>query len=328
MAGENQVKQENKSPRKHKVLFAFIVLVLVLGLSFFTIFKTKKDSEIILKVVNEKIDNTSPRTDSYFKNADPIVYQLARKIEKKEPITLEDVKILPDGTLNARYDNDITLLFLALTARNLQAIDVLLAAGADPYMVDRPSYGSENDFTYYTATVTMVKPDYSFDPEVTKKFRYELTEIYLKNGGKADHIIPGENPLSLLFMHALKRNYDAVKLLIDQGADPLWIGSLGHSTIMSLATEYDEESRKLLKYIVCKGYYKNATYEQVNEAIKWFAPSGPKNIAREHDLKQLSMLILKENPDFKDNRYTEEAFAGPIPWQEIRDMKISEVCHD
>lgn len=328
MAGENQVKQENKSPRKHKVLFAFIVLVLVLGLSFFTIFKTKKDSEIILKVVNEKIDNTSPRTDSYFKNADPIVYQLARKIEKKEPITLEDVKILPEGTLNARYDNDITLLFLALTARNLQAIDVLLAAGADPYMIDRPSYGSENDFTYYTATVTMVKPDYSFDPEVTKKFRYQLTEIYLNNGGKADHILDGKIPLSLLYIHTYTVNFDTAKLLIDHGADPLFINKIGSSTIMSLSTDYSDDGLALLKYIVCKGFYKQATYQQVEHALKWFEPSGPNNIKRQQILRQLSIVILKETPDFKDNQSTLEIFGGPIPWQEIRDMKISEVCHD
>ncbi|UXN02296.1 hypothetical protein [Bartonella sp. HY406] len=328
MAGENQVKQENKSPRKHKVLFAFIVLVLVLGLSFFTIFKTKKDSEIILKVVNEKIDNTSPRTDSYFKNADPIVYQLARKIEKKEPITLDDVKALPEGTLNARYDNDITLLFSALTARNLQAIDVLLAAGADPYMIDRPSQGSARDFTYYTATVTMVKPDYSFDPEATAKFRYDLTKIYLNNGGKADHVIPAKNPVSLLFMHALKRNDDVIIMLIDHGADPLWINDAGATAIFALTSRYDESSRKILRYIICKGFYINANDEQIDDIIRWLQPSGPKNNEREFAYRNLAMLILKERPEFKDNRYTQEIFGGPIPWQEIRDMKISEVCYD
>lgn len=43
----------------------------------------------------------------------------------------------------------ITLLFHALRSQHLQAIDVLLEAGADPYMVDRPSTGSARSFAYY-----------------------------------------------------------------------------------------------------------------------------------------------------------------------------------
>lgn len=326
---EKQRKQEQDALAiRRRALFVLVLFVLCVGLSFFYVFKREQKIAVRSQVVNEKIDDTTPGTDAYFKNADPVVYQLARKIEKKETITQEEVKALPEGALNARYGNDITLLFLALTARDLQAIDVLLASGSDPYMIDRPSYGSENDFTYYTATVTMVQPDYSFDPEATKKFRYELTKIYLKNGGRADHILDGKIPLSLLYIHMFTDNFVTAKLLIDHGANPLLVNNAGTSPIMSLVTDYSDEGLELLRYIICKGYYSQATYGQVEHALKWFEPSGPKNAKREHILKQFSMLVLKNNPEFKGNRYTEKIFGGPIPWKEIHDLKTREVCYD
>lgn len=287
-----------------------------------------KKVETVQQPINVKIDDTTPTADHYFQNAAPSVYQLVRKIEHKEPITLEEVKNLPEGAINARYGKEITLLYAALVPRNLQAIDILLQAGADPYAIDHPSKRSENDFTYYTATVTMVKPDNYVDEEVTQKFRYDLTKIYLKDGGKADHILDGVNPLSLLFMHALKRNYEIVKLLIDNGADPLYIQTSGTSVIMSLVTDYNTEGLELLRYIICKGFYKQAKPEQVEHALKWFEPSGPKNPEREAKLRTLAMMILKDHPEFKENSSTLEIFLGPIPWKDIQNLQKSEVCHE
>ena len=100
------------------------------------------------QTVNEQVDDRAPAY-IYFEHAAPAVYHLARKIERQDPITVDEVKALLEGSLNTRYGGETTLLYFALDQYNLQAIDALLAGGADPYMIVYPSTGSGRDFTYY-----------------------------------------------------------------------------------------------------------------------------------------------------------------------------------
>ena len=81
----------------------------------------------------------TPRSDRLFKAYDQAAYRLAQKIERSEPISPDEVNALGKEALNARYGQEITFLFHAMSARNLQVIDVLLGGGASPYLIDKPS---------------------------------------------------------------------------------------------------------------------------------------------------------------------------------------------
>lgn len=263
----------------------------------------------------------TPSSYSYFDKAPRSVFTLAQKIERKQDITLAEVKALPDGALNARYDAEITLLFFAARHYNLQAIDILLQAGADPYMVDRPSQKSVHDFTFY---ITDMNTPGSY--EDTMKFRTELMRIYLKNGGDPNHELPSTSKTHLLVSAILMRNIKSARMLIAAGADPLKMEGTGLSGPTMLAIRRDDESNQLLKDIICQGAYDHATEEQVENIIIYLRPLGANDEVRQLRHKKLAMYILKRHPDYKNSMSSEMIFNGPIPWKTIGETSDEVLC--
>jgi len=313
-----------------KKLAVVVMLLLLIGgiiYGFVAFSPSQNSNENITEgatIMNEKIDDTSPRTDSLFKEADRAVYQLARKIEREEPISADEVKTLPEGTLNARYGSDITLLFHALSSYNLQAIDVLLGNGSDPHMTDQAEY-SGRDFTYYMATMNMhARPDLGQD------FKTELIRLYLKHGGDPNHRLPSRAGTPFFYYVALMENYDAVEILLEAGANPL-AGNLQGSAIVAhtLARRYDNRSRDILKYIVCRGYFDFADSDAAIGILRALAPRGPTNPVREKIHRTMAMRILEYHPDFDENDWSiKEIFGGPIPWKEILETDYRELCNE
>ncbi|UXN07279.1 hypothetical protein [Bartonella sp. HY761] len=263
----------------------------------------------------------TPSSYSYFDKAPRSVFTLAEKIERKQDITLAEVKALPEGALNARYDAEITLLFFAARHYNLQAIDILLQAGADPYMVDRPSQKSVHDFTFY---ITDMNTPGSY--EDTMKFRTELMRIYLKNGGDPNHELPSTSKTHLLVSAILMRNIKGARMLIEAGADRLKMEGTGLSGPTMLAIRRDDESNQLLKDIICNGAYDHATEEQIRKIITYLKPLGATDLEREENQRKLAMFILKRHPNFKDNVSTKYIFNGPIPWKTIGKTSDEVLC--
>jgi len=274
--------------------------------------------------VNQKIDETSPRTDDLFKQANSAVYQLARKIEREEPINADEVAALPEGALNARYGRDITLLFHALSAYNLQAIDVLLGSGADPYMTDQAEH-SGRDFTYYIGALNM-----SSRPDLGQDFKTELIRLYLKHGGDPNHRLPSPSETPFFHYVTLMENFDGIKLLLEAGANPLAYDKQGHfNSVEMLANNYDDESREMLRHIVCHGYLDRADAKSVSGVIRSLIPLGPSDPVRETTYKKLAMRILKYHPDIDETEVqlaTDKIFGGRIPWKDILDISDKELC--
>jgi len=222
--------QRSKISNRKWVFWSVLVAVLAVGLvcglmALYFSYPIEGASSKGVMVVNQRIDHTSPRTDRLFKNADAAVYQLARKIEREEEISTDEVAALPEGALNARYGDDITLLFHALSTYNLQAIDVLLGAGSDPHMTDRAE-NSVRDFTHYMGVMNM-----SSRPDLGQDFKTELIRLYLKHGGDPNHRWSGKNALPFLHGVALMENYDGVELLLEAGANPL-MGARGGGLLL------------------------------------------------------------------------------------------------
>ena len=129
----------------------------------------------------EARSKNTPRSDRLFKAYDQAAYRLAQQIERGEPISPREVNALGQEALNARYGQEIILLFHAMSARNLQAIDVLLGAGASPYLIDKPSTISTRDFTYY-----LTLPGNHLDP-TSLPFFYAMLKLILQHGGDPNH---------------------------------------------------------------------------------------------------------------------------------------------
>lgn len=91
----------------------------------------------------------TPQSDRLFRDYNRDVYHLAQKIERHQDIGESDLTKLPQGAINQRYGREITLLFHALSQRNIQAIDTLIGKGTDITMVDRPSKRLTMNFMNY-----------------------------------------------------------------------------------------------------------------------------------------------------------------------------------
>ena len=303
---------------QYTFLIAVVLSVFYMLFSFYTSVQASNP-----QIVNEQIDDTAPKAYIYFKHAAPAVYHLARKINRQDPITVDEVKALPEGSLNARYGEEITLLYFALDQYNLQAIDALLAGGADPYMIDQPSTGSERDFTYYMGATNM-----SSQPHLSVKFKTDLIKIYLKNGGDPNHhglLRGGEVPF--IIHVALMHNFDGVELLLKAGANPLAYDNQGYSNaVLALALSEDERSRKLVCDIVWHGAFDFASDKAVSDIFVALGMSGPDNPKREELYKKLAMRILKYHPEFKDNYNTKMIFGGPTPWKDILAFDDKKLC--
>jgi len=254
-----------------------------------------------------------------FEEADSKTLALAQKIASREDISLDEVTALPDGALNKRYKLDRTLLFHALSSYHLQAIDVLLEAGADPHMVDFISIDSIRDLTYYTAAF--------YGPiDLDEDFKTNLLRLYLKHGGDPNHRL--KSGVSLFEYIIAAENYSGVELMLQAGADTLAYDGDGTSNpAIRLASHRNQTSRRLLRQIVCRGDFDHADSRAVQDIIRAFKPSGWDGSEREVLFKTLSMRILKYHQDIEETEDMKARFGGAIPWKEILDADFREVCN-
>jgi len=254
-----------------------------------------------------------------FEAADPATYALAQKIAHDEDISLDEVKALPNGALNKRYELDRTLLFHALAAYHLQAIDVLLQAGADPHMVDYPSLGSIRDLTYYTAAF--------YGPiDLDEDFKTNVLRLYLKHGGDPNHRLRSD--VSLFEYIIAAENYSGAQLMLQAGADTLAYDGDGTSNpAIRLASHRNRTSRRLLHQIVCRGDFDHADNRTVQDIFRAFKPSGWEGSEREVLFTKLSMRILKHHQAIEETEEMKARFGGSIPWDEIMTTSDEELCN-
>ncbi len=250
--------------------------------------------------------------DKYFKQEGPQLYSLAQRIEAQQPITIDDIKALPEGALNKRYSAEITLLFFALEVFNAQAIDVLLEAGADPYMIDRPSLGSGRDFTFYFAM---------YNPEAktgfTPAFVNTILASYLKHGGDPNH----RTNFYILSDIAISENYTGVKMVANAGGDVFEPhDEIGYSAAVVLAANDYPEGQKCLSDLIDEGYLDQRPVAYIERMLISLRPngSGDLSVRRNRYAKLNAEKLLVRYPEITDNDSTKRIFGGPIPWKDLQ----------
>ena len=250
--------------------------------------------------------------DKYFKKESPQLYSLAQRIEAQQPITIDDIKALPEGSLNKRYSAEITLLFFALEVFNAQAIDVLLEAGADPYMIDTPSSGSGRDFTFYFAM---------YNPEAktgfTPAFVNAILASYLKHGGNPNN----RNNIPFLSRIAMSENYTGVKMVAKAGGDVFEPhDDIYFSAASILAGNPYPEGQKCLGDLIDAGYLNQRPLNYIVMMFVSLQPHGYGDLAerRNRYAKLNAEKLLVRYPEITDNDSTKRIFGGPIPWKDLQ----------
>ena len=249
------------------------------------------------------------RADRLFKPYGEGIYRIAQRIERGQAISVREIQALPGG-VNKRYGEEITLLFHALGARNVEAIDTLLGAGADPYMIDIPSKGSTRSFVYY-----LTLPGHPTDPQLGFPFINTLIKLYLKHGGDPNHRLGGANNDPVIAGVALIDNYEGIDLLLDAGADP-WADNVRKINAMTRLAA-DNLSHAELNRLIDRGYFDKVTHSKQQEfmsALSGYLPRGDEiSLANQ----KIGRRVLKRHLNYPADRHTERLFQGPIPWREI-----------
>jgi len=245
------------------------------------------------------------QSDKLFKRYGRQVYYLAQKIERKQDITLKEVQALPDD-INKRYGEDITLLFHALSSYNLQAVDIILEAGADTTLPMR--LGQRIDFTYLLGMPGGPKGDINYINGLIK--------LYLKHGGdpNARKVEDGKDPI--ITRVASSRNIEGMRMLLEAGADFWAVDTRGRNAASLLASGAYSD---LLHEFIDAGYFDNPPEEGLKRFMLSLSGYTQRGDERSLQNQKIGRRVLKRNPQYEEDRRTQRLFQGPIPWKQILD---------
>lgn len=291
---------------KVMVLMSIALLLIVFKIN---VLPTTFEEFIGIESADARSKNT-PRSDRLFKPYDQAAYRLAQQIERGESISLGEVNALGKEALNARYGQEITLLFHAMSARNLQAIDVLLEAGASPYLIDKPSTILTRDFTYY-----LTLPGNHNEP-TSLPFINAMLKLYLKHGGDPNHRVGGEGENPMLVDIAMMGNFEGFELLLAAGADPWLMGNRKDNGMSQLVMR--RESGDFIEQLIDKGYFDKVPLTSLQYVMFWVSANSRKQNEIGEQSRRIGLRILKRNPEYPADRHTELLFKDPIPWDEVR----------
>ncbi|WP_182418522.1 hypothetical protein [Bartonella sp. HY038] len=253
----------------------------------------------------------TPQSDLLFSEYDKNVYHLAQKIERHQNIGESDFAKLPQGAINQRYGQEITLLFHALSQRNIQAIDTLIGNGADVTMVDRPSKRHPMTFMNYLGM-----PGGGDDEAEDLIFINELIKIYLKTGGDPNYIQTNGNNTPLVLDVAIAQNYEGVDILVKAGAN-IWQKDGSQTNLVEYLAMTPAGYNTLLRF-VDHGLLDNVKMSNIIGTINYLSGYTQRGDDRSIKNRNLAMRILKRYPDYQDDQFTTRLFGGEIPWSEIK----------
>jgi len=268
----------------------------------------------------------TPRTDSLFATAEADVQEVARMIERGETPSRPELEAIPD--INARYGQDITLLFHAIASGNVAAIDALLAAGADTRMPDK-SVGSTRDFVHFLGSPG--------GPLLDLDSINEMIRSYLRHGGDPNVRTLGDVQDTLLSSLAIIRNFEGMNILLEGGADPwawnLNSGERSGTALSVLAGRGLPENLEWLDGAVDRGHFDTVPPQALRDFLHALSGYAQRGDDLSRAIQALAMRVLKRNPDYVEtsetlgtSRIFKEHFNDPglgeIPWEIIRSEAV------
>ncbi|MEM6759840.1 MAG: hypothetical protein AAF601_10215 [Pseudomonadota bacterium] len=171
-------------------------------------------------VLAQHLEQTMQR----FEGASEPVQELARDIARGQTPAPDDVAKLAAGEINRSYgqvaprqapEYGFTLLREAVTARNLDAARVLIAAGADPFFND-------NEIAYLAVQMKTVANPPVWWPDFSQGVAF--LDLWLGAGGDPNAANALHGSTGNLLVSADPMNLEAMLRLLEAGTDP-WHGA-------------------------------------------------------------------------------------------------------
>ena len=260
------------------------------------------------------------RSDRLLKQHGDEIYRLAQQIERGDAVDQADLASLQQD-LDARYGDEITLLFHAVASGNINAIEALIKAGADLRQVDRPSKGSARDFIYY---LTLPGGDKMSQEEIN-----HLLTVYLEQGGDPDARLqtPDGSPMARS-MGMGGANIEGVRILLEAGADP-WASTKddANDSLMTVVN-LKEDQFNFFDEMIDAGYFTEQPQDRLHAFFVSLGGYAQRGDEISKEIQRIAMRILKRNPDYEETstevatarifkKHWKEPLPGTIPWDVI-----------
>lgn len=272
------------------------------------------------------LTETAVRADRLFQREDPNysadTHKLAQRIEWGDAMTPEDFTPL-DDRIDQKHGNDITLLFHAVASGNVVAVDALLAAGADPYLVAKSGRSTVN-FVY----LLTLPGGELLDLDGINK----MIVSYLRYGGdpNATYGTKGESEGNLTEGVASNGNIAGLRILLAAGGDP-WLYTLNNNepyyfAFETLASNYQFAA---LDEFIDEGLFDGISQEKLSAFLVSLSGYSQRKDETSSEIQRIAKRVLKRNPHyvetatydiatlriFKD--HWQDPLPGVIPWEEI-----------
>jgi len=278
------------------------------------------------------LNDPAYRADRLFKRETPDysrdIHRLAQRIEWGDSFTASDFTSLGDR-INQRHGQDITLLFHAVGAGNLSAIDALLAAGADTTMLDKTT-GSTRNFVYF-----LTLPG---GPLLDMDEINEMLASYLRHGGNPNAtwgdpaMSQGNLPAGL----ALSQNIDGLRMVIDAGGDP-WKDALrnGEPYNNAVGRLASREQFAMLDELIDKGWFDDRSQAKLHSFLRSLGGYAQRGDETSREIQRIAMRVLKRNPHYMETttqnaatrrifkNHWQDPIPGVIPWDRIRSDEVN-----
>lgn len=174
-------------------------------------------------------------------------------------------KSYPDRKPNGLYRYGRTLLITAVENHNLDAVDALLKAGADPYISIDPDHESAQvrawNFLYIAIKQEGEQLPAPNEDYFDKTYANQLLEIYLRNKGNPNYRWPDGDTL---LGNMIGDNFEGFKILLKADADPWSIGDQDNPLAVQIIISSSYNSPKFIRYLAEQGCYDKipAEYKQ------------------------------------------------------------------
>jgi len=265
------------------------------------------------------------RADRLFEPHGDAIYRLAQKIERGEEVDQADLAPFQQD-LDARYGDEITLLFHAIASGNVAAAEALVVAGADLRQIDLPSKGSARDFIYY---LTLPGGDVLQQENLNR-----LLTVYLAQGGDPDARLqtPDGSPM-VRSMGIAGANLEGVRILLKAGADP-WASTRDseNDSLMSVVN-LKEDQFTFLDEMIDAGYFTGQPQDRLHGFFVSLGGYAQRGDEISKEIQRIAMRVLKRNPDYREistevatarifKDHWKDPLAGEIPWDFITSDKV------
>jgi len=253
------------------------------------------------------LTETAVRADRLFKREDPNysadIHHLAERIEWGDVLVPNDFAPVKDR-IDQLHGNDITLLFQAVASGNVGAVDALLAAGADPYLMAKSGRSTTN-----FVRLLMMPGGELLDQDGIN----QMIASYLRHGGNPNATSgeKGNYERNLMDGVASANNIAGLRLLLAAGGDP-WLYTFNNNEpyYFAFKTLASETQFAALDEFIDEGRFNGIEQEKLQAFLTSLGSYEQRGDATSLEIQRVAKRVLKRNPDYVETATADIATRG------------------